>query len=143
MYLLIIIPVVVAAITQAVKLTIDGIPNNFSWQHLISDYGGMPSSHGAFVTSLVTVVGLREGVDSAAFAVAFILMLVVLRDAIGFRREIGKNAVLTNYIAKNLLKDKKIPLLTERVGHKISEVLAGIVFGGALSALIYFIFLAV
>jgi len=143
MYLLIIIPIVVAAITQALKLITDGIPKNFTWQHLISDYGGMPSSHTAFVTSLATVVGLREGLDSAAFAIAFVLMLVVIRDAIGFRREIGRNAVLTNYLAKNLLKDKKINLLTERVGHKLSEVIAGLVLGGALSAIIFFIFIAI
>jgi len=133
----------VGAITQAIKLIIDGIPNNFTWQHLYRDYGGMPSSHTAFVASLATVIGLREGLNSAAFAIALILMLVVIRDAVGFRREIGKNAILTNYLAKKLIKDKKIPLLTERVGHKISEVAAGVIFGGALSALIYFIFMII
>ncbi|MFA6422146.1 MAG: divergent PAP2 family protein [Candidatus Buchananbacteria bacterium] len=143
MYLLILIPILVGAITQAIKLIIDGIPNNFTWQHLYRDYGGMPSSHTAFVASLATVIGLREGLNSAAFAIALILMLVVIRDAVGFRREIGKNAILTNYLAKKLIKDKKIPLLTERVGHKISEVAAGVIFGGALSALIYFIFMII
>jgi uncharacterized protein len=143
MYLLIVIPILVGAITQALKLIIDGIPNNFSWQHLIGDYGGMPSSHAAFVTSLVTVVGLREGLDSSAFAIAFILMLVVLRDAVGFRREIGKNSAVTNHLAKELYKTRKIKPLTERVGHKVSEVIAGIVFGGALSALIYFGFMII
>jgi len=143
MYLLIIVPILVGAITQAIKLSIDGIPNNFSWQHLVGDYGGMPSSHAAFVTSLVTVVGLREGVGSAAFAIALVLMIVVLRDAVGFRREIGRNARMTNYLAKNFIKDKKIKPLTERVGHKPTEVLMGMVLGAALSALIYFILIII
>lgn len=136
MYLLILIPIIVGAATQALKLLIDGIPHNFNWHHLISDYGGMPSSHTAFVSSLVAVVGLREGLDSAAFAVSLILMLVVVRDAVGFRREIGRNAKLTNFIARRTL-NKKQGLLTERVGHTIPEVLAGFAFGAALSVALY------
>jgi hypothetical protein len=68
MFELILIPVIVAAITQALKLIIDGIPNNFNWQHLVNDYGGMPSSHTSFVSALATVMGLSQGFNSPAFA---------------------------------------------------------------------------
>ncbi len=139
MYELIIIPILVAFMTQIIKLTIDGIPNNLNWQHLLSDYGGMPSSHTAFVSSLVTVIALREGFNSAAFAIAFMLMIVVVRDAVGFRREIGKNAALTNLVAKAVLK-KDCPQLTERVGHKPTEVIAGFLTGCVLSIILYYIF---
>ncbi|MFA6918561.1 MAG: divergent PAP2 family protein [Patescibacteria group bacterium] len=142
MYQLIIIPIVVGAITQIIKLIIDGIPNNLNWQHIYNDYGGMPSSHTAFVVSLVTAVGFREGLDSAAFAIALILMLIVVRDAIGFRREIGRNATMTNLLAKEVFKSKKVlvPHLRERIGHSIPEVIAGALLGFSLTSILYLVF---
>ena len=139
MYLLIIIPIVVAIITQAVKLIIDGIPNNFNWQHLINDYGGMPSSHTAFVSALAVVVGLTSGFDSAAFAIAFVLLIVVMRDAIGFRREIGRNAIFTNIVAKEIFKKRKAEYLNEKMGHSPTEVLAGFLIGSGLAVLLFLI----
>lgn len=143
MFELILIPIIVAVITQILKLTIDGIPNNLNWQHLVNDYGGMPSSHTSFVTSLATVIGLSQGFNSAAFAVSVVLMIVVIRDAVGFRREIGRNAVFTNMIAKIIYKDaptqtkKKIDFLNERVGHSFPEVIAGFIVGICLSIILY------
>ena len=145
MVALIFIPIAIGAITQIIKLSIDGIPNNLNWQHLLTDYGGMPSSHTAFVASLVTAVGLHEGVNSAAFAVALVFMLIVMRDAIGLRREIGRNAVLTNTITKEVFKNKKNqpPLLRERVGHTIPEVIGGLLVGCSLTVVLYLLLLVV
>lgn len=139
MFELIIIPVIVAMITQAIKLASDGIRGNLTWQHLISDYGGMPSSHTAFVASLATVVGLYEGFNSAAFAVSFVLMIVVIRDAIGFRREIGRNSVLTNKIAKQVFKGNKVTYLPERIGHTIPQVIVGLALGSSLSVILFYL----
>ncbi|MEK7072031.1 MAG: divergent PAP2 family protein [Patescibacteria group bacterium] len=143
MFELILIPIVVAVITQILKLIIDGIPNNLNWQHLVNDYGGMPSSHTSFVTALSTVVGLSQGFDSAAFAISVVLMVVVMRDAVGFRREIGRNAVFTNMLAKIIYKDapnqtkNKIDFLNERVGHSFSEIIVGFIFGACLALILY------
>lgn len=140
---LILIPILVAVITQILKLTIDGIPNNLNWQHLVNDYGGMPSSHTAFVTSLATVVGLSQGFNSATFAISVVLMIVVMRDAVGFRREIGRNAIFTNMLAKIIYKDapnqtkNKIDFLNERVGHSLLEVIVGFIVGVCLSVILY------
>lgn len=141
MFELIIIPVLIAIIVQAIKLIIDGIPNNFNWQHLISDYGGMPSSHTAFVSSLAVMIGLGHGFNSAAFAIAFGLMVVVIRDAVGFRREIGKNAKFTNQVAKTVFKKKKTSYLNEQMGHTLAEVSAGFVIGSGLAILFYLLLL--
>jgi len=139
---LIIIPLLVGASAQIIKLSIDNIPNNLTWQHFFNDYGGWPSSHAAFVASLMTALILKDGVNSPALAVAFILLLVVIRDAMGFRREIGKNAVLTNAIAREIFKGKNQPkLLTERIGHNFSEVLAGLILGVALTIFLYWLML--
>lgn len=143
MYELIIIPLAVALITQMLKLIIDGIPNNLNWQHLLNDYGGMPSSHTSFVASLATVIGLSQGFASASFAISLVLMVVVMRDAVGFRREIGRNAVFTNMLAKIIYQDspdktkEKLDFLNEKVGHTPKEVLAGFLVGVGLSVLLY------
>lgn len=140
---LIIIPIMVAIIVQAIKLIIDGIPNNLNWQHLLRDYGGMPSSHTAFVSSLMTLVGLSEGFNSAAFALSFALLVIVVRDAVGFRREIGRNAIFTNLVAKKIFKKEKAEYLNEQIGHYFSEVIAGFLIGAGLSILFYQIFLLI
>ena len=134
---MIIIPILVGLITQVLKLITDGIPNNLNLQHLLSDYGGMPSSHTAFAASLVTIVGIVSGINSAAFAVAFVLFIIVTRDAVGFRREIGKNAVLTNMLAQEIFPENPEVLLHERIGHKTSEVIAGLIVGVVLTFLFY------
>jgi len=126
-------------LAQIIELTIDGIPNNLNWQHLFADYGGMPSSHAALVASLATIVGLSEGSDSAVFAVAFILAIIVIRDAIGFRREIGKNAVLTNMLAQEIFPENPKVQLTERIGHTKAEVFAGLIVGTTLTFLLYWL----
>ncbi|MFA5125169.1 MAG: divergent PAP2 family protein [Patescibacteria group bacterium] len=137
MYLLIIIPVLAALIAQVVKLSIDGINHNLNWRHMFADYGGMPSSHTAFVSALATVVALREGLDSAVFAVALILVAVVLRDAVGFRREIGKNATLTNILAKEVFPENPEVLIRERIGHTVLEAAVGLIFGVVLALILY------
>ncbi len=133
MYQLIIIPIVAAVIVQAIKLITDGKPKNFNFHHMISDYGGMPSSHAAFVASLATIVGLADGFDSTTFAITFILFAIVIRDAIGFRREIGRNAVLTNQIAKATIDKQKPQYLNEQVGHTPLQVLVGSALGVAIT----------
>ena len=143
MYSMIIIPILVALVTQVLKLITDGIPNNLNWQHLMSDYGGMPSSHTALVASLATIIGIEAGWTSAAFAVAFILLLVVVRDAVGFRREIGRNAVLTNMLAQEVFPKNPEVLLHERIGHKTLEVIVGFILGAVLTFAFYWLMLVI
>jgi len=138
MYELILVPLIAGLGAQMLKLLTDGIPNNFTLEHLVRDYGGMPSSHTAFVAALATMVGLREGFDSAVFAVALLVFIVVVRDAVGFRREIGRNATLTNTIGKAVLKNKKINWLPERIGHTVPQVFVGFLFGSGIAVILFF-----
>src|SRR3989338_3865857 len=143
MYELILIPLLVAVIIQIIKLIIDGIPNNLNWQHLINDYGGMPSAHAALVASLATVSGLSQGFNSAVFAISFVLMVIVARDAVGFRREIGRHAVFTNMLARAIYQNaknqtkEKLEFLNEKVGHTVWEVMVGLILGVCLSLILY------
>src|SRR5947199_2048358 len=54
--------------------------------------GGMPSSHSALVSSLATATGRLSGIDSAAFAIAFVLAAIVMYDAAGVRRAVSLQA---------------------------------------------------
>ncbi|MBR7181702.1 MAG: divergent PAP2 family protein, partial [Clostridia bacterium] len=51
--------------------------------------GGMPSSHSAVVMGACISCGILEGFDSTVFALSGVLALVVMRDALGIRREAG------------------------------------------------------
>lgn len=95
--------------------------------------GGMPSSHTSFVTSLATAVGLVAGYDSSEFALSLVLALVVMYDAAGVRRSVGKQAQILNAIIDDFQKHKKDPLNEERlkelIGHTPIEVFAGAILG--------------
>lgn len=91
--------------------------------------GGMPSSHSAFVVSLAIMIGVQQGVGSVAFALAFSLAAVVIYDAMGVRRETGKQGEVLNRILREVLIEGQ-PItearLKELVGHTPLEVLGGI-----------------
>lgn len=95
--------------------------------------GGMPSSHAATVCALVTSVGRFYGGGSVAFAIAFVLAIVVLYDARGVRLETGKQAEIINDIVlflENLTnQDLPNPKLKELVGHTPLQVLVGSLLG--------------
>lgn len=96
----------------------------------------MPSSHSAVVTSLATLVGKYQGVDTPIFAIAFIFALVVMYDACGVRRAAGKQAALLNKIIQTpgLTTLQVSERLVEVLGHTPVQVfvgaLIGIVVGG-------------
>lgn len=137
-YQLFLIPIGAALIAQGLKLALDGIKGNFDFRHLVSEYGGMPSSHTAFVISLATMIALKEGIASSAFAISLIMALIVIRDAIGFRRTLGRQSKTLNHIVRELAEEKKkahLPKLPEEIGHNPLEVLVGGLLGLSISLL--------
>ena len=109
------------------------IEKTISWRRIWGS-GGMPSSHTAFTLALTISVGLTDGFNTTAFAIAFALMVVVIYDAMGVRYETGKQGAVINQILNELFVEGK-PLTDERlkelVGHSPIEVL-----GGALTGII-------
>ncbi len=93
--------------------------------------GGMPSSHSSFVTSLATLVGIYNGFDSMEFAICIVFGLIVMYDASGVRRAVGKQATIINRIVQDLHNRKHIEheVLKELVGHTPTEVIFGAVLG--------------
>ncbi len=120
-------------VAQVLKTLIDmWLNKSFSAERLVGS-GGMPSSHSSTVCALVTAAAYTYGLGSAEFAVSFVLAAVVMYDAMGVRRETGKQAKLLNMIMEqqfftfdNELFQKR---LKEFVGHTPLQVAAGAVLG--------------
>jgi acid phosphatase family membrane protein YuiD len=93
--------------------------------------GGMPSSHSAVVTALVTSIGFTVGIDNPLFIVVFFYALLVIRDALGVRRAAGIQAHTLNRLIAMLKKEKRINIkpVKEINGHSPSEVGVGAVLG--------------
>ncbi len=130
------------AVAQIIKIIMDIIENKGFDASLILSSGGMPSSHTSFVTSLGFGVGFTQGFDSAAFAICFVLALVVMYDAAGVRRAAGKQAeVLNRFIQSFESHGFKMEVrLKELLGHTPVEVGAGAILGFAM-AFIFFVLL--
>lgn len=138
-YALLIAPIFAIFLSQALKLAIDGIKGNFNLKNLIQDYGGMPSAHASFVICLLTLILLTEGPNSPLFAVMFILAALVVRDAIGLRREIGRQGRIINQILrKNNLAGT---LADEQIGHSGWEIIAGAFLGIVIALVTYLWFI--
>lgn len=67
----------------------------------------MPSSHTATVTSLAVSCGIVEGFNSTEFAIALILAIVVIADALSVRAEAGKHAKILNRLRERELEEMK------------------------------------
>lgn len=104
--------------------------------------GGMPSAHSATVTAMVIATARSEGIHSAIFAVAAVVAIITMHDAMGVRRETGEQAkVLNQMIAQWIdVSEKNAPFLQnmhlkEMVGHTPLQVVAGVLVGAAVGFL--------
>lgn len=93
--------------------------------------GGMPSSHSAVVTTLATLIGRYEGVNTSIFALSVIFACVVMYDAAGVRRAAGKQATLLNKLVetKGLNGIQVQEKLVEVLGHTPLQVFVGAILG--------------
>lgn len=99
--------------------------------------GGMPSGHSATVSSLATMCGLCFGAGSVEFAISAIVAIIVCHDAMGVRRETGKQAEVLNELLRFLESGREADL-KELVGHTPLQVWAGILIGIANALVIFY-----
>ena len=141
---ILIAPLVAALIAQLAKLLIKSNGLKFDW-HSISSYSGMPSSHAAMVISLATSVGLMQGFYSPLFYISIIISFFIIRDALGLRNYVGRQAQVFNNLVKDLsgnkiISEEKYPRLLEKIGHTSAQILAGSLLGFLISLAGYYIF---
>lgn len=131
-------------LAQILKTIIHIILNKkFVAERLVGS-GGMPSSHSATVCALSTAAYLNYGAGSYEFAIALILSLIVMYDAMGVRRETGIHASVLNEILQTFEKMGHRELsaedkLKEFVGHTPLQVLIGAILGVLIAIFMNFI----
>ena len=130
-YIFLICSLVSLAVCQLLKIFVAILKKKEITLNLITSSGGMPSTHSCFVSSLVTIIGLVEGIDSSSFAIALVLGLITCYDASHVRYESGMHA--------KLLNEKFNMKLNINLGHELKEVIAGIITGILVTLIIYFL----
>lgn len=138
---LLLIPFLAGFSAQALKIIVYASRGKFSWR-TITAYGGMPSSHTAFVISLLTVIGLGEGIAAPVFALAAVFAFLVIFDALSLRRYLGAHGRILNMLVKDLpdeLEPKYPAHLREHLGHTPMEALVGGLYGFIVAFILFIV----
>ena len=122
------------AAAQVLKFIIYlALNRSIDWDRLLGD-GGMPSGHSATVTALAVTSGVEYGCGSPIFAVCVILAIIVMRDAMGVRREAGRHAKAINELLEMLSSEQEPEAkLEEFLGHSPLQVCCGALLGLAIA----------
>lgn len=124
-------------IAQLIKVILTALKDKRLVLSRIAGAGGFPSSHSSFVMGLSTAIGLQHGFDSTYYAIGLAFSLVVMYDASGVRRAVGKQATIINAMIDDMYAHKPIEQerMKELVGHTPFEVIAGAILGTVLANL--------
>ncbi|MBQ1488733.1 MAG: divergent PAP2 family protein [Lachnospiraceae bacterium] len=101
--------------------------------------GGMPSCHSAAMCALTTSILINEGISSTYLAIAAVMSVVVMYDAMGVRRETGIHSAVLNEIISDYREAGKeltpVEKMREFMGHTPLQVLVGALLGIAFALL--------
>lgn len=104
--------------------------------------GGMPSAHSAFISSVATQIGLRNGFSSDIFILALAMAFIVTYDAVNVRRSVGLQGQTLNKMIEFIDDEndrKEIKALKVVLGHTPLQVFFGLVLGIGLVYLLHFL----
>ncbi|MDM5177166.1 divergent PAP2 family protein [Massilia sp. DJPM01] len=107
------------------------------WAFNLVGNGGFPSNHSSVVTSMATLIALREGMGSPAFGVAVTLAFIVMIDANSLRQHVGRQAAAINRLAGSAADHTH---LRERMGHTLVEITGGICTGIGMGFAVFHLF---
>ncbi len=128
-------------VSMIIKLITVTIKNRRFSLKAMAQYGGMPSSHTAFIVSMVFGAGLDPaiGFKSPLFAFGFVLAALTLSDAIKFRGNVDK---LNNIVSKIIESDDKFKdvVMPSKIAHTPLEVVVSIVFSFFYTLVFYMFF---
>ncbi|MCX6766497.1 MAG: divergent PAP2 family protein [Candidatus Moranbacteria bacterium] len=130
-----ILPIVIWVLILLIKIVLYSLKHGGDLRNTLQHvgHGHMPSAHTGFIVSLVTAVGYYQGIASGAFAVAFVLAIITIDDAVRLRMYMGDQGRYLNKIIENLNLEEKYPKLKERMGHRLREVIVGGLIGFAFT----------
>lgn len=122
-------PIITWVSVGPIKFLINSIRTR-QWAFGLIGNGGFPSNHSAVVSSMATLIALREGISAPAFGVAVTLLFIVIIDANSLRQHVGKQAAAINRLAS---KNGAHVWLRERMGHTLIEIGGGLATGVAIA----------
>jgi acid phosphatase family membrane protein YuiD len=126
-------PVLTWLVVGPIKFLINSVRQR-RWAFSLVGNGGFPSNHSAVVTSMATLIALREGIGHPAFGVAVTLAFIVMIDANSLRQHVGRQAAAINRLGG---AGPTATPLRERMGHTLVEIGGGICTGIAMGFAIY------
>jgi acid phosphatase family membrane protein YuiD len=88
--------------------------------------GGMPSAHSALVSSSTLVIYLTLGGESIVFGFSLIMAAIVIYDRIRLYSIYNQFQERYPSLKNEVQKD---PMLKDLVGHRVPEILVGIIIG--------------
>jgi Uncharacterized protein conserved in bacteria len=98
--------------------------------------GGMPSSHSATVVSMMTIIGLRDGVSSGLFGLAVLFAFIVMYDTMKVRRSSGEQGAAIRELIKEQKSSVELPRVAK--GHTPLEVIVGAFLGIVIGVVVFF-----
>lgn len=115
-------------VAQGSKLLINRARNSGSIDYRqLYKSGSMPSSHSASVIALMSIIGLKDGIDSALFGLVTLFAAIVMYDAFMVRRSTGEQGEAIQALIKE--QKSKVHLPRAAKGHEPLEVAAGALVG--------------
>lgn len=141
--------------TQLIKFPIALLFNRKSAKiNIVTSTGGMPSSHSAAVSSLISSLIFDYGFHSPLVAIATIFGVIVMFDSMGVRRQSGEQGIVLDELTRNYIKmhsdefthaksnadinpvildtdyiEYEKMIVKKYLGHKPSEVIIGVITG--------------
>jgi uncharacterized protein len=115
-------------LAHTIKVVMNMVKADGKRMHLSTFFksGGMPSAHSAVMVATLTVIGMREGIDSAIFGLAMVVTAIVIYDALNVRRSVGEQGEVLRQLSDKLKVGKSF---FNAKGHTVAEVTAGVLLG--------------
>ncbi|MGO0063817.1 divergent PAP2 family protein [Brevibacillus fluminis] len=99
--------------------------------------GGFPSTHTTVMVTTICLIGLQEGFTHPVFGLGVAVTFIIIIDATGLRRAVGRHAALLNQLAKEHPEAAGSKPLRESMGHTKWEIVGGIVLGVLLAFVLH------
>lgn len=99
--------------------------------------GGFPSTHTTVMVTTICLIGLQEGFTHPVFGLGVAVTFIIIIDATGLRRAVGKHAAILNQLTKEHSKAAGNKPLRESMGHTKWEIVGGIVLGALLAFVLH------
>jgi len=136
-YAYVVIPIIAGILAQIAKFIIYSFKHGIDWRFLL-EYGHMPSSHTSMMSALLVTIGYYHGFSTPEFAMTLVITVLVMSDAMRLRMYVGSYGKTINRLVDRLQMDDYSfqERLKERVGHRPSEILAGVSLGVVTALLV-------